>query len=355
MVTARHLRAANQLAAHVVVHTITGMQEGARIVARKMFQKGRIGHAVVERQRRSVETIFKCLGPLYFRRAYRMSYESFLILHEKLKEGIRDAMQAGSAKREKLRRRSNGIRWKGNYRRKVGSGYQLPPVSNGVIDTSVRLACALRYFAGGSPYDIMGKYGISHTEVLQSVWYVVEAINCFVEFHISYPSDHQEQQKIADKFRRASAVDFDNCAGAIDGLLIWIQRPTIDDARRSGIGQKKFFCGRKHKFGLNLQAVSDKNGRFLDVSIKKGGSSSDCLAFEASDLFLRLEDGLLSPGLVLFGDNAYLNTMYLATPYQNVSGGSKDNYNFFHSQVRRYCRLMVFFYFFSRPPASNSN
>ena len=49
MVTARHLRAANQLAAHVVVHTITGMQEGARIVARKMFHKGRIGHAVVKK------------------------------------------------------------------------------------------------------------------------------------------------------------------------------------------------------------------------------------------------------------------------------------------------------------------
>ena len=35
MVTSQHLRAANQLAAHVVVHTSTGMQEGPRIVARK--------------------------------------------------------------------------------------------------------------------------------------------------------------------------------------------------------------------------------------------------------------------------------------------------------------------------------
>ncbi len=43
-------------------------------------------------------------------------------------------------------------------------------------------------------------------------------------------------------------------------------------------------------------------------------------------------------GKVLFGDNAYLNTMYMATPYTNVSGNeehvTKDDYNFFHSQLR---------------------
>ena len=50
-----------------------------------------------------------------------------------------------------------------------------------------------------------------------------------------------------------------------------------------------------------------------------------------------LEDGLLADGLVIFGDNAYLNTKYMATPYPNIAGHdkekSKDNYNFYHSQV----------------------
>jgi hypothetical protein len=36
----------------------------------------------------------------------------------------------------------------------------------------------------------------------------------------------------------------------------------------------------------------------------------------------------------LFGDNAYLNSPFLATPYPNVSGGYKDAYNFFHSQLQ---------------------
>jgi hypothetical protein len=72
----------------------------------------------------------------------------------------------------------------------------------------------------------------------------------------------------------------------------------------------------------------------LDISITYGGASSDVLAFENSELFKRLEKGILRHGLVLFGDNAYLNSSYMATPYPNTSGGPKDNYNFFHSQLR---------------------
>ncbi len=39
----------------------------------------------------------------------------------------------------------------------------------------------------------------------------------------------------------------------------------------------------------------------------------------------------------MFGDNAYLNSSYMAMPYSNVSGNpnkkSEDNYNFFHLQL----------------------
>jgi hypothetical protein len=69
-----------------------------------------------------------------------------------------------------------------------------------------------------------------------------------------------------------------------------------------------------------------------------GASAADCVAFKAIDLHARLEDGLLQNGCVLFGDNAYLNSFFMATPYSNVSGNpnkkSEDNYNFFHSQLR---------------------
>ena len=51
-------------------------------------------------------------------------------------------------------------------------------------------------------------------------------------------------------------------------------------------------------------------------------------------LFHQLEEGILAPELCLFGDNAYLNTSYEATPYFAVSGGTKDAYYFYHLQLQ---------------------
>ena len=42
------------------------------------------------RRRRSVVEVYQNIGPSYFRRAYRMTYDSFCRLHMKLKYGIRE-------------------------------------------------------------------------------------------------------------------------------------------------------------------------------------------------------------------------------------------------------------------------
>jgi hypothetical protein len=102
----------------------------------------------------------------------------------------------------------------------------------------------------------------------------------------------------------------------------------------AGCSSCKFLCGRKKKFGLNSQVVCDVWGRILDIWILHPGSTFDCLAFKGMSLFNKLEDGNLAPGLCIFGNNAYLNTPYMLTPYAAVSGGTKDAYNFYHSQLR---------------------
>ena len=79
------------------------------------------------------------------------------------------------------------------------------------------------FFAGGSLYDLMSNYGISHTDVMESMWHVEHAVNNLPEFRIEYPSSVDEQRRIAADFERVSGVGFNNCAGAIDGVLIWIQ------------------------------------------------------------------------------------------------------------------------------------
>ena len=184
----------------------------------------------------------------------------------------------------------------------------------------------------------MTTFGLSHTETLNSCWYVVNAINSLQIFDIAYPADHKKQQEIANAFLEVSGARFGCCAGAIDGMLIWTHRPSDTDCAVSSCSSGKFHCSRKHKLGLNYQAVSDVRGRILDLSILFPGSTSDVLAFEGMALYDRLENGLLAPGLCLFGDNAYLDSPYMATPYSASSGGSscasQDAYDFYHSQLR---------------------
>ncbi len=281
----------------------------------------RNGQKAFERTRQSVHDVYYQQGDYYFRRAHRMSFQSFWQLYQLLKDGIEMAHSRDKAARRKPQR--------GKPRNRS------PHVPNGRIHTSVRLAVALRYFAGGSFYDLAPLYGVGTTDATNSVWYVVEAINRHPLFAINYPSDHEIQREIASQFEEKSQAEFKCCAGAVDGVLIWIHRPTDKDCKLSTCDSGKFFCSRKHKFGLNCQAVSDCRGRILDVSIRYPGSGSDLLAFEGSKLFQNLEtEGFLAPGLCLFGDNAYVNTPYMATPFPNTSGGPKDWYNFFHSQLR---------------------
>ena len=133
---------------------------------------------------------------------------------------------------------------------------------NGLISTRIRLSAALRYFAGGRPDDIALVHGISHTEVFNSVWKVVDAVNDCKVLDFSFPTDHGEQLSIAQKFLLNSKAGFACCVGAIDGMLIWIEKPTIRECTVAKCGPKKFFCGRKSKFGLNLQGVCDADGNF---------------------------------------------------------------------------------------------
>jgi hypothetical protein len=206
---------------------------------------------------------------------------------------------------------------------------------NGRISKSIRLSAALRYFAGGErTEDICLVHGISHTEVFRSVWKVVNAVNRCPQLAFSFPRQHSKQKAIAKGFKSVSKAGFGCCVGAVDGMLVWLEKPFERDCDIAQVGPKKFLCGRKKKFGFNLQGVCDHLGRFLDVCIGHPASTSDFLAFSISPLFSKLEEeGFLYPGLCLFGDNAYCNTNYMATPYKGIRSGTKDDYNFYHSQV----------------------
>jgi hypothetical protein len=197
------------------------------------------------------------------------------------------------------------------------------------------LACAICWFAGGSTYDLMTTYGLGHTDTINSYWYVVDAINIHEGLNIMYADNHDKQRSKAQGFYEVSSAGFGCCDGAVDGILIWIHKPSAKGCTDSRCSLGTFFCGKQKKYGLDYQAVCDVWGRIFDISILYPGSTTDCLAFEGMSLFQKLEEGILAPGLCIFSDNMNLNTPYMmTTPYAAVFGGTKDAYNFYNSQLR---------------------
>lgn len=184
------------------------------------------------RNRNKVFDMFEQYGPYYTRRAYRMTSQSFYRLHKILYPYLKPKRRRGQRRGAK----------------------------NGCISSQIRLSAALRYFAGGRPDDICLSHGISHSEVFTSVWKVVDAVNRSNQLNFKYPTDHQEQQGIAAGFATKSKAGFNCCAGAIDCMLVWLERPSEKSCAVAQCGAQKFFCGRKHKYGLCLQAVCDSEG-----------------------------------------------------------------------------------------------
>lgn len=283
---------------------------GEELTARK---KRRKTHN--KRSRRYVNSIFQELGAGMTRRAYRMHARSFWHLVELLDSHL-DSYQKG---REEEGQGSTG------------------GAKNGFISNATRVSCAIRYFAGGRPEDIAVVHGVSHSEVFRSVWRVVDAVvlSDAPELALEFPDGHDRQAALAKEFQANSKAGFDNCVGAIDGMLVWIEQPTLASCKAAAVGQIKFFCGRKKKYGLGLQAVCDAHGRFTNIFIGHPATTSDYLAFTTSPLYFKLKNkGFLADGLCLYGDNAYVNTEYMVTPFKSVQSGPKYDFNFYHSQVR---------------------
>jgi hypothetical protein len=77
----------------------------------------------------------------------------------------------------------------------------------------------------------MSVFGIGYSEVLTSVWTVVDAVHRCPKCDISYLGTVEEQQKIAAGFEAASTPFICNCTGAINGILIWMLKPSLKEAK----------------------------------------------------------------------------------------------------------------------------
>jgi hypothetical protein len=229
------------MAVAIIQSSMLLLQKKASATNSRSYRKPNIG-----RTRTKIVNIRRCLGRTVFRRAYRLSQEKFDELIKLLEPYLPSKQRVGP---------------------------------NGIIPVALELRIALRYFAGGSPLDFIGSHGMSFTSIWNSIWRIVDVINECEQLRIRFPEDHSIQRQIAAGFKEKSNVGFDNCVRAIDGLLICSEKPTEKFAHMMKTGSRAFYCGRKCRFGYNMQAVCDAEGRFLSVWINHPASASDFISF----------------------------------------------------------------------------
>ena len=123
---------------HIAAHAAACLAAGYLLHSQRYVCHLRRCHC--PRIRRSVQDIYLSLGERYFRRAFRMSYPSFWCLHERLKDHIKDGVQAVRMRRRIHRRINKTMR-----RSQPANNHSPnpPPPPNGSISTSIRLAPGL--------------------------------------------------------------------------------------------------------------------------------------------------------------------------------------------------------------------
>ncbi|KAL7483798.1 hypothetical protein ACHAW6_009449 [Cyclotella cf. meneghiniana] len=273
-----------------------------------------LGSKNIARTRKQVENLFQLMGA-HQERAYRMNVEQFNELHMQL---LPELSKEFTSKRKR--------------------GH----TPNGAINTKLRLSAAIRFYAGGSPLDIMLSHGMSRQSIYQSVWGTTDAVNATSSLSLNrdnaeFPS-HDEQEEIAEGFKLRSKAAFDKICLAVDGMLVWTVQPTRADCEELRVGQRQFYCARKDKFGMNLMAGCDHMCRFRWADLRHPGLTSDYLAFATSDLGVQLEhesNNIMKNEYTMVGDNAWVPRLWMAVPIPgHCISGTDDAYNFYHSQVR---------------------
>jgi hypothetical protein len=100
----------------------------------------------------------------------------------------------------------------------------------------------------------MTTFGIGHTDAGNSIWYAVDAINDHPDFAMLFLTDHAKQRDVVAGFEQISDAGFDCCIGAIDGILIWIHRPSEQDCQDANVSSGKFFLFSKAQVWFELSS-----------------------------------------------------------------------------------------------------
>ena len=242
-------------------------------------------------------------GDKSFRRFFRMRHVSFL----KLADLVRPYLQ-GNEKMAKLRTGGNAI-----------------------ISTEMTLHCVLRFLSGAPCDEIRDKIGMSEAHFYYTLYRGIDAILSVEELEYHFPKTPEEIAEAVSGFTAISSFGaIDGCVACLDGMLLRTQTPGANETANV----KSYFSGHYQDYGINVQAACDSECRFVYAALTAPGGTNDIIAYRKSTLPQCIER--LPLGTYAIGDNAYICTEHLLTPFPGDQKANIDNhsYNFFLSQCR---------------------
>ena len=173
----------------------------------------------------------------------------------------------------------------------------------------MRLAVALRFFAGGQLVDLMDIYKLGKTECFKSIYKVVDAVNAAIK--IEFPIDDLRALDVLERefAARSRQQVWRGQVGATDGCHFAMRNPG-----KAVPNPLKYHVSRKSMYALLCIATCDADRRFLDYDISQTPTTHDSLAFQVSKFGSKIAEGRLPEPYYLNADAAFPCSRSIVTP-----------------------------------------
>lgn len=199
------------------------------------------------------------------------------------------------------------------------------------IGLEIRVACLIRWLAGGRFSEIRHFAGISRATFYWLCYEIIDAILACDDLAIQFPETAAEISESIQGFKNISTGGVvDGCVACLDGFLLLIQPPSPNETGNV----MSYYSGHYAAYGINIQAACDSSCRFVYVALAAPGRTADVVALRKTSLSNMIER--LPIGSYVIGDNAYVCSEHLLTPFagEQRRDPKNDTYNFHISQLR---------------------
>eukprot|EP00249_Psilotum_nudum_P034871 c54504_g1_i1 orf=631-1992(-) len=209
------------------------------------------------------------------------------------------------------------------------------------LPPEVKLGAALYRLAHGVTFKALSrKFGIGTSSSCKAFYEVCKTLQDKLNHLVDLPSTADGLNPIIERF---SAQGMPNCCGVIGCTQFLLEKTPLNACLSTSMDCRD----ENGNHTVQMQAVVDATGRFLDISVGWGGSLSPGNILPQTTLFSRVESGellggppleLINRALIpeyIIGDQSYPLLPWLITPYLDTGlTATQPFFNTVHEYVR---------------------